>query len=551
MTDSPPSLFDEARSPKADGRRRIVHLTNRYNLLEILSSGVLAPRSAYSKYYVDLLDAAPGRVPLLAGPLPHDSLARVQQDSATAFPVALEIDPTRLADSSVPALLRDGSTEPRRLDADEAAAWAPAGPIPLSAVAAVVFRSEGELAEHSARRYENVRDSDLLRVDASLFATPSDVRVVEWLESLPEPVAPGIDGDRADRISGALTLAAAELPMDRASFDGFAELLARRVGKPRRRARRDGGLPSWLEWLEDPNRRGGDTEARLFAASLASLLGEDRAERWRPLEVLDEVRGAVLKGRLPAEQRETLEREFDVIAAVLRNERDFPRFRPETGHAVAKALFLVLMRPEPERLLEWPSEETGADGFVRLTAAALAGALRGRKRLQLAFRPQTLDSFLASQEAALLAPAEESLVAIAPPSPVVEEEFVEGRARVRLKVGDAVLVEKVGEAAAATTALSAEDLETPGPVRDFAVEICRRLGWDDCVRTVIRGTTGEIKFDRSDSVVTFEIQGVVVPTFELDAALFCARFEAEDLPPELADELRDRLAAVSPSPRAR
>jgi hypothetical protein len=519
-------------------------LTNRYNLLEILSSRLLAPRASYSKYYADLLDAAPGRIPLLAEPLPGETLERVQKDSATAFPVALEIDSTRLEDNPVPALLSDGATDQRPLKAEGAVAWAPAGPIPLSAVSAVLLRSEAELAEHSARRYENVRDVDTL-VDSSLFASSSEMRVLDWLESLPTPASPTADElDRADRISGAFALAAVELPADRKTFEAFGALLAGRGEKPRKRRRDDVGLPSWLQWLGDPGRRSGETEARLFAASLASMLNEDRAERWRAPELLDKIRGAVLKGRFASEERATLEREFDVIGAVLRNERDFPRFRSDSGHAVAKALFLVLMRPEPERLLAWSSEETGADPAVRLTAAALAGALRGRKRLQLDFRPEGLDVLLASQEAALVAPAEEALAAVAFPPPAVEEESTDGRTQLRLVVGESTLVERTLEPAAAKPVLVAEDLETPGPARDFAVEICRRLGWDDCVRTVIHVPKGEIRFEHSDAGITFDIRGIVDPVFELNAAAFCDRLEAEELPKELAAELQERIAAV-------
>src|SRR4051794_13767811 len=77
--------------------------TNRFNLLEILSSRVVSPRAAYVKYYADLLELADGRVPVVRGPFGDDVVAAVSSESAAAYPVALELDPAALSEIDVEA----------------------------------------------------------------------------------------------------------------------------------------------------------------------------------------------------------------------------------------------------------------------------------------------------------------------------------------------------------------------------------------------------------------------------------------------------------------
>src|SRR5687768_1165974 len=78
--------------------------TNRFNLLEILASRVIAPRAAYDKYYTDLLELAPGRIPVIAGPVGARTIELVTREGDATFPVLLELRRAVIKDVPVSAL---------------------------------------------------------------------------------------------------------------------------------------------------------------------------------------------------------------------------------------------------------------------------------------------------------------------------------------------------------------------------------------------------------------------------------------------------------------
>ena len=56
-------LFADA---EVESSSRVFVLTNRHNLLAMLGARLIGPRAMFSKYYPDLLETCPGRIPLLS-----------------------------------------------------------------------------------------------------------------------------------------------------------------------------------------------------------------------------------------------------------------------------------------------------------------------------------------------------------------------------------------------------------------------------------------------------------------------------------------------------
>ena len=159
-------------------------LTNRYNLLEYLASQLVEPVESFTKYYRDLLEYAPGRLPLISSPFDPAVVAQVSSEDVTSFPVALEIDAKALG-SGTPTATLSGSERAMQ-------AWAPAGTIPLASVIAIHFRTPAELEEHQLRAYENVRHvQDRYRVSPQLFEASGGASegLTEWLEAMEAVVA--------------------------------------------------------------------------------------------------------------------------------------------------------------------------------------------------------------------------------------------------------------------------------------------------------------------------------------------------------------------------
>lgn len=550
------SLFEEGGEGKSDS---IVFLTNRYNLLQILSASYIAPRESYSKYYVDLLTLGPGRIPLVRAPVSKELQALVLREGEASFPVALQLDADRVAEGKVPSLRTDGGNARSSLADKRAVAWAPSGAIPLSAVRGIIFQSNEDLAEHAARSYANISETVLpMVVDPSVFTggTLSSETVTSWLQALPHDGSDASVYLRGDRIAGAKCLAA--ISLERAP-DAAATVL--HLLSPT--ARKRGGEPAsvnekpvapWVALLTtgSPVRTtGGDLNTRLFAAAAKVFETTDRQAEWRPVEILGQIETIVQAKKLNKKDAGEILKNFESIRGILRNERDFKPFKPGSGLDVAKAILLVLMRPEADHLLEWPASETGADDSVTITAAVLCGLLNGREKLPIKSRPEQLDRFLAMSTASELSTGKDSVHLAGPldgAELMVERVSNKGTpARVSLTWNGEALVTWDERPIGAKGLLANVDFGRP-EAEGVALELCRRLSWNDCVRTQLTIETAEVSISaqgKGKTVIAFlGLPGSV--TQKLDEKAFKKRLTSGEIPPEQEKELLSLLAKQTP-----
>ncbi|MFE3318154.1 hypothetical protein [Nocardia sp. NPDC059195] len=355
---------------------RLFVLTNRMNLVALLSSRLMAPRESFYKYYADLLALCPGWVPILVGPPPALLVERVVVEPGAGAPVLIEVSESVL--------------NGQQLDGPVAYARAAA----MADVVAIHFRDEKSLREHRARRYENVfPHEDLLRVSPELFSAEPDAEIV-----IAAPArAPEIDWVQIDRSRGAISAAIA------ATESG--EALAVAAGMLGASHLPEGAIvPPWLHWpglaseaAEPASESDAERADRLIFQAAYRVLGErDRTDSWSPSEVLGAVVREVAAANPSDEVNAIVERYLGRVREIVNVERDFERFRnPDSPYVAAKALVLVLLRPDLGQLLEWPAEETGSDETTRLVAALLAGRLRGVARESVALRNVALDDHTA------------------------------------------------------------------------------------------------------------------------------------------------------------
>lgn len=121
-------------------------LTNRQNLLEVLSARLIAPAETYTKYYDDLLAHAPGRVVLVGGAVSEELVGLVvDRDDEGSFPVMLEFTPAARPDAARFEIL-----EPEQ--AGSASIMAVAGVIAPSGIV-VHFQSRREMGTRRPRRH--------------------------------------------------------------------------------------------------------------------------------------------------------------------------------------------------------------------------------------------------------------------------------------------------------------------------------------------------------------------------------------------------------------
>lgn len=376
------SSAESAASEVVEQAPGLYFLTNRMNLNGILSSRMLAPRESFSKYYSDLLEDSPGWVPLLTAPPTAALVERVTAERGAGAPVLLE-----LSDAVVDRARGDGA-----VFFVHAAL--------MTHVKAIHFRDQRSLREHRARGYSNVHPhAELLRVSPELFAVDSR----DPVEITPPP-PPTTDWRRLDRVRGAANgmLAAAD----------SGEALALAAGALGAEGIPDATvIPGWLSWswLKDDGgpesstelahapESGAQADALIFRSAYRILGARDQAAAWSPSEVLESVAADISRTEPSDGVRAVVERSLNRIRELVNVERDFEPFRNPGGPFVAaKALLLVLLRPDLGQLLEWPAEETGADATTRVVAGVLAGRLRGLAREAVRLRNPAFDDITAA-----------------------------------------------------------------------------------------------------------------------------------------------------------
>ncbi len=508
----------------------LLFVTNRYNLLEILSSGLITGQAGFSKYYLDFLEYAPQRVPLFAGPVDNTILDDVtREDPDTAFPVVVEINPQVLGDAGVDALTPEGESIQASFDDSRPYVWAPSAVIPRAAFRSIHFLSSEDREDFLSRPLGNVRPDGIpLEVSPNVGGngpvTADDVG--RWLTSLPELPTPG---ERAiqveDRVGGAV-LVALRAAGDSERFENYLMSL---VDADEPDVQKDTGsyVPVWLCQPLHPEYRKDielpkDGDSVLFRSAVDTLFDVVRDRRWNNEEVIDEIEQRFREVEQDdAVQNEILE-QFSRLRDVIRVRKPFGGFNPG-GSDVVKALLLVLSRPDPSNLLSWSREETRATDEIMVTAALFSGLLTGRKRLEVSQRRKDIDDRLAWEAARRLSRKDEVV------GPVKQFSKEEPRN----------IIDLLAEA---------------DPSREpAALEICREMEWEDCILTVIIPPSDEnmememfyagSPRDGRRKIANFRIKGEAGCRYEVDPDAFKNRleYERDTVPSDLLSSLRQDL----------
>lgn len=236
--------------------------------------------------------------------------------------------------------------------------------IPWSLAARVAVHSDSARRELLARRYDNFDPAELdVVVREELFEVPVGPESEPPAAAEP-PVAP--DSDRGQitvldrRVGAACGLLAVPVPAAEAELRDAvaAKLLA-------------SGEPAVDEVLAA---LGVDQHDVGLLAAMVSLLEEvDPSEAFGARAAVDR-----LLADIPLESSSS--RDLHLISAVIRGERDLPRFQTGSGRLLPKAILMMVTRPDPHDAMSWLA---GApeDPMAVALCCAFAGLRSGWARL--------------------------------------------------------------------------------------------------------------------------------------------------------------------------
>ncbi len=505
--------------------------TNLPNLLHFLSRGYLAPRECFGeddKYFEDLLVMAPGRIPLFTSPISEEVVDLVQRESQrTARPVFVELDASNLVSIRVSATGREGNRKVS-LDSGDFAVAAPPTVISANEIRCIHFLNDGDLKMASRRRLGNVRKlpSALTRVSPSLQdeAGVGIDALQSWFSSLKVPSGPSSQEFKdVDKAAGAAAL------MAYADLELSEEVLHLLEGRDRLCNR----VPPWIS-LEisglTSEDRTADTSSDHTADEIiynlsSSVLRKTSPRSLRPRKALEKISGVIDESdELSEKDRDNLQKGVGRIGTILANEAPFDGVKSDKYPAL-QGLMFFLIKEKPEALFQWSPADTGASVEAHLASAAYCGMVYGHASLPLEFRPEPLDEKLSEWATSRLAKL---------PSEVEES--------------DRSAEEPQGEESRAASErlrarLLERGLESEGPLREAALELCRKEGWTDCVTTLVFATNRnkvETKITKDGGsnrklAMAWRIPGPAEIRYELDVNRFRSRIKEEEIAETLED----------------
>ena len=459
-------------------------LTNRRNLIGMCTQRLVCPRWGLEKYYLDLLEVAPGYLPLIAGGVSSSLVDLVFSESGSSYPVMVEVAASpdfgrlRTTERGVRLLLLDGGLD-------------------LSSVESVHFRSDVELSEFLAREYDNFDPTRLnVAVSPELFETDGlTADELSTLCSTLEPVAllPGV----VREVDGALGGVSVILTRDPVAADSLPETFERT--RKAISSLVDGDEPiaavlneSVTPILLGPNPTASDAD--LMETIIGILLEEVGTLDISPTAIVESILEDMSSSPMDTESTDVIFASLRKVQAVLLGQQPLTPFKRGVGLETAKGLLLFLLRPNTREVMSWTKEEVGPDETPILIASFLSGLVHGYQRRPLGQRGEAgLDELLGRVRCDALNRRVSSKL------PRASSSEISFTAQAPTETSDRIAI-LANDVELALPRLTKRDLvaevidnpKVPTDVEPLIIEVLRKIKWDDAVVTIITGQKGEI-----------------------------------------------------------
>ncbi len=386
-----PGMGPWAAPSRAPEELRLFYATNATNLLGILGSGLVRPKSGWPKFTPDFQEAVPGYIPLFVGGAPLEQLDCVTRHDPNDLPVLIEFHAALWRGDRVLGL--DAAGQPQSVSLPTIPAGVQVllvqGAVPLADAGPVYFGSK-----EAATRFEsycftmsNTRADLLMRVHS--FSQVANIH-------FQPPVAPLIP-EGADQANSMVAMRRADAmggilaALLNATSNAGAAIIRRqfpqwRIPSAKRNVDAGNLAPEVVRviesWIRDERRQTDDPEALLLSVTLDYLVKLQRGAGLAPEALLDHV--AKQAAPTSAERQAALHERLQAIRASVLQDQD-PGVVLAQGSPVLHGLLLFLLDSEyrDERV---PPSGCNPTPDALLMADILRGALNGWSRLPTSLR---------------------------------------------------------------------------------------------------------------------------------------------------------------------
>ena len=380
-------------------------LTNRRNLITIMSGGILGFKDIYAKYSNDILEKSKGFLPLFIGGVTEDAIHLSTNNLVTNFPLLVEIDVDYLPDNLL-YLSAEGTGEiSGKLDLNglDASVVLCNEVLEAKAMSCVHFMSEDNLSEFKARILANVPiDNFEFKVNPELFNVNRAKFDSNWFSLLQQSKISKENltnqGRLADKIAAAIAVLSENL-----ETTGDAILIMSLI---KQFDYSDSPMPEEYKILSNVvntiNSDDSETleslsekENQILLRATLNVLSEEKPEEgWNALTVL----GKILKVYSKISNKEFTDTNESFLKwasycdLVLSNKKEFPSnaFEDEGGDIIKRSILLLLLRPEYHDYESIKFESLNPGHIVKTISLFLAGYRTGYERLPHLYKNKVL-----------------------------------------------------------------------------------------------------------------------------------------------------------------
>ncbi len=349
---------------------------NRNNLIAVLAGGILSPNKFYTDYDEDLQRFCDDGILLIRKGLSHAVVENEELTGSSGYTVLAEISIKSYPKTKVRGLTNQGKACKASLtsDTDETRILSFPGIIPVTRIIAIHFGSDSDKSNFIARSFDNLpADIVPLKVTKKLFNQDVSEAIIDGIKNFT---------DKKSR-SDATELNALYKQSD--SFVGSAVLLAATFSPTENwlNLLKDtlvSKQPDGLSYIEASQIITNRLELSLFREAYSMLINMDPEDGWQAKKILSDIYTAVNIGELSKDEHIQLERWQSTCIDILDNRRSITPLT-DSKMKVGRALLLLLLRPDPEDLIDSAHSSLEPGTEVLSLAAILAGARSGFEAL--------------------------------------------------------------------------------------------------------------------------------------------------------------------------
>lgn len=353
---------------------------NRKSLVDMLAGGVLAPYNYYSRSNTELQCFSDSGILLIKSGLSQDILDSPELVGEKGFTVLVEIDLTGLPATKLQGINDNGkSCKVTVNDSKHSVILSYPAIFPLTRIIKVHFRSESDKRNFIARSFDNVPiDKNLLSVSEELFTQDFSCNIKTFIKSFCND-----DGDNnlkssytnSDSYVGSAALLITTLPPKSKWLEFAKEMFT-----SKRAVNFSGALLSKIIV--------NNLERELFLVAFSIMQKMDTREGWQSKKVLQYLHSSIDKSKLTEDEKNQLDHWLISCEEILDNKRQVSHLTDQ-GMKVGRAILLLLLRPEPEEILDSVHSSLEPGMEVMSIAAMLSGARMGFEELSNSIKLKT------------------------------------------------------------------------------------------------------------------------------------------------------------------